>query len=148
MYYPDLTPYVYYQKFGTLVPILHDPNTLNVGWLDRTQPYPQGETSEEFQDRLFEFCQSPVMVTRGVHQCSFCEFRGKTARGGKELWLGHAEIRVIGKGRKIYAAPTLVYHYVVAHKYLPPDEFIQALLEGPLPGSPEYEAVKKGKGWE
>ena len=148
MYYLDLTPYVYYQTMHTPVPIRHDPYTLNVGWLDRTQPYTQGGTSEEFQDRLFEFCQRPVMVTRGVHQCSFCEFRGKTKRGGKELWLGHAEIRVMGKGGKIYAAPTLVYHYVVDHHCCPPEEFIQAVLEGPLPGSPEYEAVKKERDWE
>jgi len=48
----------------------------------------------------------------------------------------------------VYAAPDLIYHYVVEHHYCPPDEFIQAVLEGPLPGSLEYEALKKEKGWQ
>ncbi len=29
---------------------------------------------------------------------------------------------------KVYAAPSLVHHYVVAHDYRPPDEFIAAVL--------------------
>ena len=148
MYYPDLTPYVYYQNMRTLVPIPYDPNTVNVGWLDKTQPYPQGETSKEFQDRLFEFCSSAVMVTRGFHVCSFCELFGESYMENEEVPAGNAEIRAIGKGGKIYAAPTLVYHYVVEHHYCPPEEFIRAVLEGPQPGSPEYEAVKKARGWD
>jgi hypothetical protein len=36
-------------------------------------------------------------------------------------------MRVAGSG-KVYAAPTLVHHYVVAHDYRPPDEFIAAVL--------------------
>jgi hypothetical protein len=31
-----------------------------------------------------------------------------------------------------------VYHYVSVHHYKPPDEFVRALREGPLPSSPEY----------
>ncbi|MCX7805518.1 MAG: hypothetical protein N3A38_10060 [Planctomycetota bacterium] len=38
------------------------------------------------------------------------------------------EIRVLGRDGKIYAAPTLIYHYVVAHKYRPPQEFIDAVM--------------------
>ena len=40
---------------------------------------------------------------------------------------GSAEIRVRGANR-VYAAPELVYHYVVAHQYKPPREFIEAVL--------------------
>jgi hypothetical protein len=32
----------------------------------------------------------------------------------------------------------MVLHYVEQHKYLPPDEFISALMESPLPGTDEY----------
>jgi hypothetical protein len=28
----------------------------------------------------------------------------------------------------VFAAPSLVYHYVAAHDYRPPDEFIAAVL--------------------
>jgi len=32
----------------------------------------------------------------------------------------------------------MIYHYVVDHRYLPPEEFIRAMPEGPLPDTPEY----------
>ncbi len=35
-------------------------------------------------------------------------------------------------------APTLIYHYVVDHQYCPPEEFIEAVLTGPVPGSPQH----------
>jgi hypothetical protein len=39
---------------------------------------------------------------------------------------------------RVYASPTLIYHYVEAHHYKPPDEFLRALRDGPKPPSPEY----------
>lgn len=48
----------------------------------------------------------------------------------EESILGSAEIRVGLPGGRWYAAPNLVYHYVTAHNYRPPDEFIEAVLHG------------------
>lgn len=53
------------------------------------------------------------------------------------LRVGSAEIRVFYQG-KTYAAPNLLYHYVVEHHYQPPSEFIEAVLHGDLPGSRAY----------
>jgi hypothetical protein len=41
--------------------------------------------------------------------------------------LGNGEIRLRALDWKIFVAPVLIYHYVLAHEYLPPDEFIAAL---------------------
>jgi hypothetical protein len=38
---------------------------------------------------------------------------------------------VEGKG-KIYAAPTMIVHYIESHSYLPPGEFIDAILADPF----------------
>src|SRR6267378_4456553 len=38
----------------------------------------------------------------------------------------------------VYAAPTLIYHYVRTHHYKPPDEFLRALRKGPRPPDREY----------
>ena len=46
--------------------------------------------------------------------------------------LGSAEIRVLGGGGKVYAAPNLIYHYVAKHKYRPPEEFIEAVMRVPF----------------
>ena len=48
---------------------------------------------------------------------------------------GNGEIRV-SDGNVMYAAPTLIYHYVVAHAYLPPEAFIAAVLAWKDPSGP------------
>jgi hypothetical protein len=61
----------------------------------------------------------PVNQTRGIHCCPFCK--------GEVLPTGSYEMRVAG-ACEVYAAPSLVHHYVVAHGYRPPDEFIAAVM--------------------
>jgi hypothetical protein len=41
---------------------------------------------------------------------------------------GDGEIRVIGADGVTYAAPVLLLHYVVVHKYSPPQQFVEAVL--------------------
>jgi hypothetical protein len=112
-FFEDLTPYTYFH------PEEERAGTVNIGWLDRRQPFPTGETNVEFRAKLLQLCRRRVKRTRGFHCCDFCK--------GPDKPHGSAEIRVLGDGR-VYAAPELVYHYVVAHAYRPPEEFIAAVL--------------------
>jgi hypothetical protein len=112
-FFEDLTPYTYMHPEEELS------NTLNVGWLERDHPFPTGEMSEEFRAKLGQLCQRRVKQTRGFHPCYFCKGEGRPTSS--------AEMRVAHAG-KVYAAPSLVHHYVVAHQYAPPDEFIAAVL--------------------
>jgi hypothetical protein len=52
---------------------------------------------------------------------------------GEQRLIGSAEIRNFGTDGTIYAAPTLIYHYVAQHQYKPPVGFVGALLDGPNP---------------
>lgn len=152
-YFPDLTPYAYMgaPKSDMLNEFLGvqsapPPDLLNIGWLDISVPYPSGETSVAFRARLLEYCASEDLfrLTKGFHTCQFCENAPLgpliVHQDGQEISLGNGEIRVIGRSA-VYAAPTLIYHYVVAHAYRPPDAFIAAVLTGPRVGSPEYTAL-------
>jgi hypothetical protein len=112
-FFPDLTPYTY------LDPEEDPPGTLNIGWLDPEHPFPTGPTSEEFRAKLGWLCERRVKQTRGFLPCEFCKGRNRPHSS--------AEMRVALAG-KVYAAPSLVHHYVVAHDYRPPDEFIAAVL--------------------
>jgi hypothetical protein len=47
----------------------------------------------------------------------------------REQMLGNGEIRVRGADGTLYAAPSLIAHYVADHSYLPPDGFIDAIRE-------------------
>jgi hypothetical protein len=67
----------------------------------------------------------------GWHTCEFC---------GKAL--GFGSFGVPADGRLFYA-PDMIAHYVEEHGYAPPEMFIAAVLECPLPGTAEYvEAVR------
>ena len=82
---------------------------------------------------------------RGYSRCELCsqpaEWPITVTSNGKSINLGSAEIRVISKNDKIYASPNLIFHYIVNHQYLPPPEFIDAVLTGYLPNSEKYDSA-------
>ncbi len=144
-YFQDLTPYAYFCELPGVA-------SLNVGWLSGSMPFAQGKTSQAFKNRLFQFCldEYVVHIARGFHVCELCpnvsdeqwhaENQGRYGEKTQWLNIGDGEIRVIGESA-IYAAPTLIYHYVVEHQYKPPAEFIEAVLMGPAPESEIFQAL-------
>lgn len=101
-YYPDPTPYAYSQS--------PDEDMINVGWLGRGHD-----------------------LMRGYHECELCPEAddppiqlAAPVEGGR-VYLGMSEIRLRALDGRLYSAPTLVIHYIQAHQYLPPDEFLEAL---------------------
>jgi hypothetical protein len=130
MYYPDL---------GSETMIVSGPGVRAIGWLEQEQPFPIAETPFEFHRRLAGFardwsissraCHWPVCA--GPHVCSLC--------GAVQ---GYGEFAVPGDG-VMYVAPYLISHYVEAHGYCPPSEFIEAVVRCPPFESAEYsEAVR------
>jgi len=142
-YFADLSDYTYHAAF-------YRPATKNVGWLERGHDFEQMIPTDKILDLLWCHCQISVAQTRGIHECDLC-LPPKTvfaARNGIRLLLGTSEIRVFSKEGRIYAASTLVYHHVHTHRYKPPDEFLRALGEGPIPASKEYFELLKNAGLE
>lgn len=132
-YYEDLSPYNYSH---------HSKKEFNVGWLQKGQPFPIGEVTAGFIDRLNLYLNSDFTLFHymGDHDCEFCD----------KYESASCEIRVVSADGKIYAAPELIKHYILDHSYLPPQEFIDAVMTGPIPGSPEYDNVIKRlpESWE
>lgn len=112
-FFEDLTAYMYFH------PEEETPGTVNIGWLTPDRPFPTGPTSEAFRSKLGRLCERRVKQTRGHYSCAFCT--------GRERPTSSSEMRVAARDR-VYAAPSMVHHYVVAHDYRPPDEFIAAVL--------------------
>ena len=114
-----------------------EPGTLAVGWLEPEFPYTQGVVAPAFAARLREFALRWFAsiealhggVAMGYHSCGFC---GK-ARGSGTFG--------VPAGDTLYWCPELVAHYVEAHGYAPPTEFVAVVLACPLPGTPEYTAA-------
>lgn len=135
VWFEDLTAYEYLQR-GEFTPCI------NIGWLDDDRTYPRGPVPDKFVARLRRFCRVRVHEgpERYVCNLSRCPGLAANARPGDAIAceLGTAEIRVFGRDGTTYAAPDLILHYVAEHGYVPPDEFIDAVLRGPRPTSNKY----------
>jgi hypothetical protein len=113
-------------------------SAIAVGWLDDAHEVPAGPVPDRVLAALIELGVHEVNVTRGVHACVFCP--RPTQPREPQSWtyarsvsvgdylLGHGEIHVRGIDAQLFAAPTLIVHYVDAHRYQPPDAFIDAVL--------------------
>lgn len=114
MFCADLSPYHYTCPTGL-------PGTRSIGWLDRCEPFPTGRVEKQVLEAIHRLAASPVHLMRGTHACDFCP-SSASAAGNGELW-------VRGANGPIYVAPALLPHYVEAHGYLPPAEFLELFGE-------------------
>ena len=133
-YFPDLSPYSY--GTGRHEGVLH------VGWLDSLHPFTQGHVPQYLIEKIKSLAEHPVEIYRGYHVCELCvqptNLVKKTLPNQVSIdplcewarWTegrrSNGEIRVGVPGRT-FAAPTLILHYMEAHAYLPPVEFLKAV---------------------
>lgn len=131
--YSDMTSYKY------LADVL-DPNVLNVGWIGADATYAKGPVSDLVIDRLKEFTKFSIATTRGGHMCDLCDPNKVVFVhiDSQKYLLGTAELRVFSEQGAVFTCPDMLLHYVQQHKYCPPREFLEALMECPLPSSPRY----------
>jgi hypothetical protein len=112
------------------------PLVRTVGWLDRDHQYVHGSVTAEFIDKLWLIIETRTdafdlhaNVIRGIHPCNFCgEDIARNRSDGKRTMLGMSELWV-PSGSNWLAAPTLIVHYVEKYGYLPPSNFIEAVME-------------------
>jgi hypothetical protein len=119
MYRPDLS--------NLNLPPWNSARYLSVGWLDVEHQYSRGTVPDKDIEQLWKLCIHPKVTTRGFHECPFCPPTGKSTlcyRAGREKYFGSGMI-FLKNGGKTYVAPDLIYHFVTAHEYLPPAEFIE-----------------------
>ncbi|MBM9504352.1 DUF7919 family protein [Actinacidiphila acididurans] len=125
-YYRDLTPYTYGSDDWDLAGRWQGIPLLTVGWLSRGRRYAKGAPPAGLAEALKRMARTHrAAQTRGRHVCPWCSLRLFGPRG--DIPWGSAEIRVMGDDLA-YVAPELVAHYVEAHRYLPPADFVNAVL--------------------
>lgn len=125
-YFPDLSEYRY---------LSGEPAMLNVGWLDSEHSFPVGSVVAEAVTRLLVLAREPMNVMRGMHSCELCDQEPPIVMEapvpGRTVLLGTGEVHVRGSGGLVYAAPTLIAHYIAEHRYLPPSDFLDGLTAHP-----------------
>jgi hypothetical protein len=119
-WYADLTTYEYAFRRPLLDWVV------NVGWLDKSQPFPTGDVDPEVVARLKQGLATGghVHFMYGFHTCDFC----REATGTAEIWYALDDV--------IYAAPTMILHYIEAHHYRPPDVYLDAIRYGVIEAVP------------
>lgn len=124
----------WYPDMGTESMIDAGEHIRAVGWLSSNHPFSTGEVSVDFLARLREFVKHWSDSTQalgwgifmGLHTCELC---GQFHSGGN---FG------VPCGKLLFAAPEMISHYVEAHQYRPPVDFITAIMQSPLPNTEEY----------
>ena len=135
-YFPDLSPYSYGHG--------HHPGVVHVGWLDGVHPFSKGTVEGTVVEKLKLLASKPVELYRGRHICEVCIVpagmvktfvpdRGRVIdpessfAKWSESRSSNGEIRISGE-KVIFAAPVLIVHYIEKHGYLPPAEFLAAVV--------------------
>ena len=121
----DMTKYCYQ----------HFENAYNVGWNTSSNGIVESEVrfSPVFIEKLATYCENPLnRDLNGIYRT--------VQIGGKKYVKGFGEIRIIDLKKKIrYAAPNVIIDDILDGKYIPPTEFIEAVLAGPTFDSEEYQ---------
>ncbi len=110
-----------------------------VGWLEYPQAFSSGIAPSRLTSKLKEMADQvrsayPHYCFRGLMTCSFCISAGLPSPG--PIW-SQENIFVPGVD-VVYVAPGGIVHYIEAHSYLPPSEFVEAALHCPDCHSSQY----------
>lgn len=119
MHFEDLTQYEYHldQRLSKIQ---------NVGWLADSK-YKRGKVPPNFTARLktlLEEAKFRVNPIRGTHPCNICG-----EHSFDSALIGSCELWVPSTRDVIYAAPSMIVHYIEIHGYKPPEQFISAVLQ-------------------
>ena len=71
------------------------------------------------------------MVALGVHHCELCQFDSPC--GNANLFVPNGDL--------IFVCPELIVHYIAAHHYRPPNEFLAAVVNCPMTSTMEYKKL-------
>ncbi len=100
----------------------------SIGWLHPDHDYPKGGLETEVFGKVLAQLEVArhFLCHRGMHDCEFC---------GKDMSSGALLFPCAGR---LFIAPPMIGHYMESHSYLPPEDFIKAVLNCPPQDSNEY----------
>jgi hypothetical protein len=156
MYYPDLTCYRInsFEKESIVYPSLINIGWLDktIGYPKGEVPthltqklkeilFLDIKNSEDSKEGSFEVAKAILIhdnhMRGSAYECPFCNPSMKifvepdgldSYHGKRSFLLGTNEIILpSSRQNRFYAIPTMIYHYIVSHKYSPPKEFLNAL---------------------
>ena len=105
-----------------------------IGWIERGKPYTRGENPPEIFTKLDNLRKESIAslhtTFRGLHCCSICE-------RAEPLECSHVNLFIPHEGM-VFLAPGRIDHFMEQHQYAPPESFVLAVMQCPLPGTEAY----------
>ena len=117
----------------------HHISILNIGWIDREISYPTGKFSSELTEKIKRLIinsetssfQPIVWRSRGQDRCPICDLRDLVLKDEMNVeMLGSSELLIPSnlKNNLYFISPSLIYHFILQHNYLPPYQFIDSVM--------------------
>jgi hypothetical protein len=128
---------MHFRDLSTSTQIASGPFVRAIGWLASGHSFERGSAKPEFLTAVRSICahwQQSVTalgwpIAAGPHTCDFCGTYRASGNVG------------VPSGDLLFVAPEMLAHYVEAHDYSPPAEFVAAAITTPCPGTAEYAAA-------
>ncbi|MEM6344805.1 MAG: tetratricopeptide repeat protein [Bacteroidota bacterium] len=128
---------------------------LSIGWLGEEEEFNQGLVPIDFLKKLMEIVKDPssnfVSFTRGFHDNILPKEPDNKAYYQENIPdlltqypIGNGEMH-FRLGELTYAAPAMIYEYIVENGYLPPKEFIEAVLKGRLLTKADWKVFEENR---
>lgn len=128
-YFADLTPYTYGPGFD----VQNRDHAVNIGWLDEHHEFEKGLLPKNFIEK-FERLAKITDQTKGWHECPWCDCTYINGAGNKciDREKTGTFTYVVSVDGVDYCCPALIKHYITEHQYLPPQEFIDVIMNSQI----------------
>ena len=98
--------------------------------------YQTGSAPNDFFDRLTTLIADPwrpPFAAAGGHSCELCRpgVQSVSKFSGREFSSHSVQNIFVPHGGRVFVAPEGIAHYIACHRYVPPEEFMRAVLECP-----------------
>lgn len=116
----------------------HFEKALNVGWIALDKLQGDDYDKEELLEKLITYLDFPFNTVRGIANSI------KWSHKDQVYVLGFSELRILSSNGIVYAVPNTILYSIDVHNYRPPQEFIDAVMNGYSVESADYvEYVKR-----
>lgn len=114
-----------------------------IGWIEDFD-FATGSVPEIFTGIIASTISSKIFSdgTRGFHTCCLCGvLMPKVIWNAMEISIAGYGHYLIQMGKIVYMAPALLLHYIIDHNYCPPQEFVEAVINGQFLTEDDLEIV-------
>jgi hypothetical protein len=113
-----------------IIDIINDQVVYSIGLFNDKVPTSSKELLPQFKNKILEYCfDFKYCATSLPSQCFNCYFcDAEVDFSNTELAKNSSQLVWLKLDKSIFAFPGILYHLIIVHKYVPPVEFIDTVM--------------------